>query len=374
MREAASGSRGVFWRPNERGTQVKRTERGDWWIRWTCPYPHKSPLHRKLVGPKSLAIKEVARCRLEADSLCPIRKPKPSSYLLADVIREYLDASKDHKKSHRDDVRYGAMWSERFAGRTLNEITAGDVEKVRAERLKAATRSRMPGRIVTQATVNREVAFLRHVFNVAIRDDKCQRNPVAKLRFFKEQGRVRYLTDDEEPRLMAALPTDEDRQRVSVLIHTGLRRSEFLGLRWRDVDFKAGILTIPRSKSGKARHVHMNSAVREILMRRPRSLDRDAFVYANSDGHRDFRWTDKTFPAALRAAKIEDFRGVHDLRHTWASRFVMAGGDPLTLMEEGGWASLAMVQRYAHLSKGHRQAAMERLVRRPVMAIAGGVD
>ncbi len=56
----------------------------------------------------------------------------------------------------------------------------------------------------------------------------------------------------------------------------------------------------------------------------------------------------------------------------------MAGGDPLTLMEEGGWASLAMVQRYAHLSKGHRQAAMERLVTVPAMmkpaAIAGGVD
>ncbi len=281
-----------------------------------------SPLCTKLIGPKSVAIREAGRYRLEADSLCPVRKPKPSSYLLADVIRECLETSRDHKKSHRDDVRYGAMWSERFAGRTLDEITAGDVEKVRAERLKAVTRSRTPGRIVTQATVNREVAFLRHVFNVAIRDDKCQRNPVAKLRFFNEQGRVRYLSDEEEPRLMQALPGDEDRQRVTFLIHTGLRRSEFLGLRWRDVDFKAGVLTIPRSKSGKARHVHANSVVRDILMKRPRSLDREALVFANSEGHKDFRWTDKTFPTALRAAKIEDFRGVHDLRQHAGSRIM----------------------------------------------------
>jgi integrase len=74
---------------------------------------------------------------------------------------------------------------------------------------------------------------------------------VAKLRFFKERGRVRYLTDDEEPKLMAALPGDEDRARVSVLLHTGLRKSEFLGLRWKDVDFKAGVLTVGSGNSGR---------------------------------------------------------------------------------------------------------------------------
>lgn len=93
---------------------------------------------------------------------------------------------------------------------TLDEITAGDVEKVRAERLKAATRATATEekadrrKTVTPATVNREVAFLRHVFNVAIRDGKTERNPVTKLRFFKERGRVRYLMDEEEPKLLKA--------------------------------------------------------------------------------------------------------------------------------------------------------------------------
>jgi len=59
--------------------------------------------------------------------------------------------------------------------------------------------------------------------------------------------RVRYLSDEEEEHLMKALPTDADRQRVTVLLHTGFRRSELLGLRWKDVDFKAGVLTIPKS-------------------------------------------------------------------------------------------------------------------------------
>jgi len=179
--------------------------------------------------------------------------------LLGDLIDEYLKNTKDQKPSHRDDARYGAMWKDRFGGRALDEITAGDVDKIRAERLKAPTRATADKgdqrKTVTAATVNRELAFPRHVFNVAIRDGKTERNPVARLRLFKERGRVRYLTDDEEPKLMAARSTDDDRARVTVLLHTGLRKSEFLRLRWGHVDFKAGVLTIPTSKNGEARHV-----------------------------------------------------------------------------------------------------------------------
>lgn len=196
---------------------------------------------------------------------------------------------------------------------------------------------------------------------------------MARLKMLREpSGRVRYLSDDEEARLKEKLATDEDRQRVTVLLHTGLRKAEFLGLRWRDVDFKAGVVTIPRSKNGDARHVPMTSTVRTLLAGRPRSLDRDALVFPNSEGKRDLRWAEKAVPEALGAAKIEDCR-LHDLRHTFASRLAMAGVDLLTVKELGGWKSLTMVQRYAHLSPSHRREAIERLaVRRPEAREATG--
>jgi len=132
------------------------------------------------------------------------------------------------------------MWTERFPGRTLEDVTPADLERVKTERLET----------VSAATVNRELAFLKHVYNVAIRDGETERNPFARIKLLREpSGRVRYLTEEEEPRLLEALATSEDRQRVLVLLHTGLRKSEFLGLRRRDVDFKAGVLTIPRSKT-----------------------------------------------------------------------------------------------------------------------------
>jgi integrase len=90
-------------------------------------------------------------------------------------------------------------------------------------------------------------------------------------------------------------------------------------------------------------------------------------VFPNTEGHRDLRWAKKIIPAALRGAKIADFR-FHDLRHTFASRLAMEGVDLLTIKKLGGWNSLSMVQRYAHLSPSHRRTAIERLVTRQVVA------
>ena len=72
--------------------------------------------------------------------------------------------------------------------------------------------------------MNREAAFLKHVYALALRDGKIDRNPLARLRLLREpSGRVRYLSDDEETALLKALSTDEDRQRVLLLLNTGLR-------------------------------------------------------------------------------------------------------------------------------------------------------
>jgi integrase len=360
MRLALSGSRGVFWRPNPRGGQEAKgsrtgRQRGDWWVRWACRFGH---IHRDKIGPKSLAQREAERRRLE--KLCPKHAPKQARHLLSDVIDEYLRTTKAQKRSWKDDSRYGNMWKERFRGRSLDEVAPADLERVRTDRLMGNDEHGA----VTPATVNREAAFLKHVYNVAIRDGKVETNPVARTKLLKEpSGRVRYLTDDEENSLSGALSSDADRQRLTVLLHTGLRKSEFLGLRWQDIDIKAGVLTIPRSKNGEARHIPMTSTVRQILGNLPRPLDRSALVFPNSEGKRDLRWAEKTVPGALAASKIEDFR-FHDLRHTFASRLAMEGVDLLTIKELGGWKSLAMVQRYAHLSPSHRSTAIERLANR----------
>jgi len=97
-----------------------------------------------------------------------------------------------------------------------------------------------------------------------------------------------------------------------------------------------------------------------ILRARPRSLHPTAPLFPNSVGQPDARWIAKRLPAAIRAAGLVDFRP-HDLRHTFASRPVMQGVSLLAVQQLGGWKSLSMVQRYAHLADGHLAEAVERL-------------
>ena len=137
---------------------------------------------------------------------------------------------------------------------------------------------------------------------------------------------------------------------------TGLRASNPIDLRWRDVDLETGVYTIPESKSGDALRLPMRSRVKEILS----GLQRNGvYVFAEADGEPPWDFT-HTFAAAVKRAGIYDLH-LHDLRHTFASRLAMAGVDPLTIQQLGGWKTLQMVQRYAHLSPDHTRQAIERL-------------
>ena len=116
------------------------------------------------------------------------------------------------------------------------------------------------------------------------------------------------------------------------------------------MDLENGVYTVPLSKSGEALRLPMHSQVQEILRGLPRN---GAYVFAEADGQPPWDLT-HTFTEAARSAGIADLH-LHDLRHTWASRMAMAGVDLLTIKELGGWKTIQMVQRYAHLSPDHKR-------------------
>jgi len=122
-------------------------------------------------------------------------------------------------------------------------------------------------------------------------------------------------------------------------------------------DLETGVYTIPESKSGEALRLPMHSRVKEILSGLPRN---GVYVFAKADGEPPWDLT-HTFAAAVKRAGIHDLH-FHDLRHTWASMMAMTGVDPMTIQQLGGWKTLQMVQRYAHLSPDHKRAALGRLI------------
>jgi integrase len=208
------------------------------------------------------------------------------------------------------------------------------------------------------ATVNHEVATLRHMFRKAQEWGKALENPVKHLRRLRANNRrLRYLSTEEITRLLTVADATL-RPIVIAALHTGLRRGELFALTWQDVDFKAGVIRVIYTKNGERRELPMTETCRETLQRIPRRLGAD-YIFPGKTGEAlaDIR---KRFHTALRKAGITGCV-FHDLRHTFASHLVMAGVDLMTIKEFLGHKRLEMTLRYAHLAPDHKRAAINRL-------------
>ena len=186
-------------------------------------------------------------------------------------------------------------------------------------------------------------------------------NPVSGLKFFPEMKRTRFLSGDELERLYGVM-AKSDWKLVPFAIETGLRRGEQFRLRWDQVDLENGVLTLPLPKGGKTRHVPWSEEAKAIL----RSFDsflQSAWVFP---GLRDVThpmdsraFLRRSFEPGLRKAGITGACW-HSLRHTAASRRVMAGVDLVSVKEILGHRDIQTTLRYAHLAPGHLRDAVNR--------------
>jgi integrase len=150
---------------------------------------------------------------------------------------------------------------------------------------------------------------------------------------------------------------------VTFLLYTGARAGEALGLDWRNVDLARRHVTFIDTKNGESRGVPLHPRVLAAL---GNLSHRDGEVFRRPDGFPYERGGSagsniKTaFRAACRRAGIADF-SPHDCRHTWATWHYAANRDLGALQKLGGWKSVAMVMRYAHVNVGELQHTIDRL-------------
>ena len=215
------------------------------------------------------------------------------------------------------------------------------------------------------ATVERFRATLQAALNHALGKEAPRIPPV---RF--KNTRVRFLTVDEQEALLAAY-VEHVRPIALTLCFQGCRTQEALRLRRRDVDLGRGTLYFPETKNGLPRTVAIHPRVRAAVEPLCETLAPDDHVFRNrfDEPYGDTRRyrhpggnpLAKAHATACRRAKITDFR-VHDWRHHWASRLVMAGVDFRTIMDMGGWKSGRMLERYVAVSDDHMADAIRKLV------------
>lgn len=289
--------------------------------------------------------------------------PAPARLTFDEAIGTYCAQVASHQPSWRTSRSQAKALLKGLGKRTaLAALTTADLSAHVAKRRA----------LVANATVNRELQFLRRVVRYAdaVLGAAAPEIDWRSLALREAAERVRELTAAEETRLFAKLRPDF-RPLVRFALIAGCRVGNAVRLEWRDVDFAARVVVLREMKGDRHHVVPMTRAMLALLSAQPRvrthpDLPADrarVFTYA-------FRGTKKRRPfseagwkkpwwAALDAAGIADFR-FHDLRHTSLSRITRAKGLKAA-QNLAGHASIATTARYAHCELDELREAMERV-------------
>jgi len=234
-----------------------------------------------------------------------------------------------------------------FRGKRLHDITRWLVEKYKRERLETPARRRPR----TGGAVNRELALLRRIFNLAIERGETTQNPAARFKALPEPPRQERILDAAEiPQLLAAA-APHVRDVILLALNTGMRRGEILGLTWGQLERERECLVLTHTKNGRARRIPLNDVALEVLRRRPRP---GPFSFGGEAALKSVR---TGYEGAVRRAGLCGLR-FHDLRHTAATYMVLGGADLATVKEILGHSHISLTLRYAHPTSESRRRAV----------------
>lgn len=259
------------------------------------------------------------------------------------IEKHYLPHAKTRKRSWQTEV--GILRRHIlpvFSGAKLEAITRFALSRWLEE---------LQEKGLAPATCNRALFLVKYVFNCARRWGFMSESLARDVSALPEKEfRERYLSEDEARRLLAALDTDKDRQAahvVKLLLFTGARKSEILAARWEDVDLERRILTVPLSKSGKARHIPLSDAALLVLAEIPHKSE---WLFPSSRAGSHISTIYPAWDRVRERAGLKDVR-LHDLRHSFASFLVNSGCSLYEVQKILGHQNPKVTTRYAHLAQ-----------------------
>ncbi|MEX2365183.1 MAG: site-specific integrase, partial [Pseudohongiellaceae bacterium] len=307
------------------------------------------------------------------------------------IENKYTEWVLSHHKRGDETLRLLRNSFSHLMTRPMHSINAWDMQKWRSEKTRSGLKA---------STINRKVATLKAVLSRAVEWEVIEVNPLQNIKPIRidARSRIRYLLPDEEKRLRAALDAREDEMRIArqsadkwrqrrrydtygdfrgkfvdylkpmvlLCLNTGMRRGEIFNLRWEDIEFAKKSLVVEGggAKTGQTRHISMNSEVVSLL-KQWRQQSQGELVFASPVTGERFDNIQNAWQQLLKKAGIDNFR-FHDIRHTFASKLVMAGVDLYTVKELMGHSTIQMTEKYAHLAPEHKVSAVERLINSPI--------
>ncbi len=311
-------------------------------------------LTNKVAAQQTEAIRKAAL----AEGRAGIAPPKPVVNFGDFVRNEFLPWAEKQYQSHpRTYQRYRESTKPLLA--SYDKLRLDSVSMALVEKFKLSRSSE-----VSPATVNRDLAALRLILNLAIRKEYVAKNPVKEVQFLDEgPGQMRIVSHEEQQRYMA-VASSLLRDVAMMIVETGQRPEEVFNTCKENVHLKLGYLFVPKGKTRFARrNVPLTDATINILKRRLAQA-RGAFVFSRrGDPEKPLTTVRKAHYKALREAKIRQPFRLYDFRHTFGSRSAMAGVDLPTLKELMGHSDISTTMRYVHPTPKHKQEAVAKLER-----------
>ena len=291
---------------------------------------------------------------------------------LKELTDKYTENYKNQASFKTGKRHYLENFKEYFGDSTLlANIKYLNLETYRNHLRDKITKNRT---IRSDASVNREMSCLHHIFTKAIEWEMIEQNPFSKGKslILKENNkRLRFLNEDEILKLVEACP-GYLKNIVECALNTGMRRGEILGLKWSQI--RNGFIYLKETKTSNPRQIPINDTLDEMFKRikseqnpsknvigldgKPVKGFKSDYVFCRNG--KPYKYITNTFNAGAKRAGIEDFT-FHDLRHTFASQLIMKGGSSKDVQELLGHKTMSMTLRYAHLSQDHKRKAVNLL-------------
>ena len=209
--------------------------------------------------------------------------------------------------------------------------------------------------------INLIVGVFKRILIEASRENRIDRNPLQYMKELKTSPVPdTYMSTDEINLVLEKSCGHAFHSLFLVAVNSGMRRGELAGLCWDRVNFNLNLIEISRirdrhgladrTKTFKSRRfIPMNVIVRSHLLDLKNSRKSTDLVFEDFDVNHLYR----DFLKFLKKAEIKTHYRFHDIRHTFASHFMMNGGNIYDLQKILGHTSLEMTQRYAHLAPEH---------------------
>lgn len=276
------------------------------------------------------------------------------------VFNDWMNLKIRNKRGYKTVLQYDTFYSKHFKSHfgdlRIAYIQTKDIDQFVSYLLSLGLKPK---------SINNVLTLLKQVFKFAHNEEIIKSNPCKKVDYIKEPEKdVKYFTDEEIKSLLNVNRFEEIYPILVIALNTGMRIGEIFGLCWDCINFEKNLILVKRTatryglqehnKTLTVRHVPMNDILKDLFLELMRHQKNPKLVMTNTKGEllNPDHYSDRNFKKATIRASVRPFN-FHCLRHTYASQFMMKGGNIYDLQAILGHSDLKTTMIYAHLSPQH---------------------